>query len=283
MNWEWNRLLWGEMSIRRLIISTIFVYFVLAVFAYFYSDRLIFQPQPSSYRDTKDILKLTTADGTKISALFLPNSRATYTILYSHGNAEDLGDIRPILTEIRAIGFAVFAYDYRGYGTSEGTPSEPASYQDIDAAYAYVTQKIGTSPERVLLLGRSVGSGPSVDLATRKPIGGLILESPFTSTFVVLTRIPLFPFDKFHNLGKIQQVRRPILIIHGTNDQVIPLSHGQALFRAANEPKQSFWVDGADHNDVMLVAGNQYAEALNQFTQLVQQHSQLTSGKNDRP
>lgn len=265
-----NRWLWGEFSIRRVIASIVFVYVALALFAYFYSDRLIFQPQTSSYQDTRDILKLKTADGVQISALYLPNPTAKYTILYSHGNGEDLGDIRPILEEIRTIGFAIFAYDYRGYGTSEGSPSEPGSYQDIDAAYTYLTQQIGVAPERIILLGRSVGSGPSMDLATRQPIAGLILESPFTSTFVVITRLSLFPFDKFNNLAKIQRVQRPVLVIHGTDDRVIPISHGQTLFQAANEPKQALWVQGADHNDVLEVAGAQYAKALVQFTQRLQ-------------
>lgn len=271
-----NRWLWGEFSIRRVIASIVFVYVALALFAYFFSDRLIFQPQTSSYQDTQDILKLKTADGVQISALYLPNPQAKYTLLYSHGNGEDLGDVRPILTEIRAIGFAVFAYDYRGYGTSDARPpSEAGSYQDIDAAYRYLTQQIGVAPEQIILLGRSVGSGPSVDLATRQPIAGLILESPFTSTFVVITRIPLFPFDKFNNLGKIRQIQRPVLVIHGTDDRVIPIAHGRTLFQAANEPKQALWVQGADHNDVVEVAGEQYAKALIQFTQLVQAQSAM--------
>lgn len=262
----------GDLSVVRILASLAFIYISLGVFAYFFADRLIFQPQPSSYQQTPDLLKLRTADDVNIAAVHLPNPVATYTILYSHGNGEDLGDVRPALEEIRNIGFAVFAYDYRGYGTSEGTPSEQGAYKDIDAAYAYLTQQLKIPPDRIILYGRSVGSGPSVDLATRQPSAGLILESPFTSTFVVMTRIPLYPFDRFPNLSKISSVRVPVLILHGTNDRTIPLSHGKRLFQAANEPKRSLWVEGADHNDVMLIAGAQYPKALREFTQLIGQH-----------
>ncbi|HAX79930.1 MAG TPA: hypothetical protein DCY88_29865 [Cyanobacteria bacterium UBA11372] len=90
---------------------------------------MIFLPQPSTYEDTQDIIKLTTANGVSISAIYLPNPKAKYTILYSHGNAEDLGYGLPMLKELRDIGFSVFAYDYQGYGTSRGTPSEANAYQ----------------------------------------------------------------------------------------------------------------------------------------------------------
>ena len=177
----------------------------------------------------------------------------------------------PTLQAIQAIGFSVFAYEYRGYGTSQGTPSEQGTYRDIDAAYAYLTDQLKVSPDHILLYGWSVGGGPSVDLATRKPIGGLILEGTFTSTFVVMTQIPLFPFDRFNNLSKISQVRCPVLIIHGTNDRVIPFAHSQKLFAAANEPKRFLEVQVADHHDLIQVGGVEYAQALKSFVRLVSQ------------
>jgi fermentation-respiration switch protein FrsA (DUF1100 family) len=102
-----------------------------------------------------------------------------------------------------------------------------------------------------------------------QPVGGLILESSFVSIFHVVTRIPLFPFDKFPNLAKIQQVRSPVLILHGNHDQVIPFWHGQQLYAKANQPKISFWVEGADHNDLLEVAGQRYQETLQKFTEIV--------------
>jgi fermentation-respiration switch protein FrsA (DUF1100 family) len=229
------------------------------------ADRLIFLPPPASYRAERDVVMLDTADGGRIAAVHLPRADAAYTILYSHGNAEDLGHVRPALESVRRAGFAVLAYDYRGYGLSSGQPSEGASYRDIDAAWAHLTERLGVPPARIILLGRSVGAGPSVDLATRVPAGGLVLESAFVSAFRVLTRIPLLPFDKYRNIEKIARVTCPVLVIHGTADEVVPLWHGQRLFEAARGPKRALWVDGAGHNDLMLVAGARYGQALAEF------------------
>ncbi|MFE1746374.1 alpha/beta hydrolase [Coleofasciculus sp. H7-2] len=274
-----KRLLFGEFSVKRLMRSAIFIYAFLCFYAYFFSDRMIFLPQPSSYQDSSEILKLTTADGVQISAAYLPNPNATYTILYSHGNAEDLLDVLSVRQGLRNLGFAVFAYDYRGYGTSQGTPTEGNSYRDIDAAYTYLTQQLGVPPNQIIAYGRSVGSGPAVDLASRQPLAGLIVESAFITAFRVLTRIPIVPFDKFRNLDKIKQVRCPVLVMHGRADEVIPFWHGEQLFAAANEPKRFLWVDGAGHNDFSWIAAQQSEKALREFAQLVEQfQSNLPTG-----
>lgn len=265
-----KRLIVGEFSFKRLVRSLIFIYAFLCFYAYFFSDRMIFQPQPSSYQDTQQFIKLTTSDSVQISALYLPNPQARYTILYSHGNAEDLGDLLWVFSELREMGFAVFGYDYHGYGTSQGSPTESNTYRDIDAAYNYLTQQQGIAPQRIIAYGRSVGSGPAVDLATRQKVGGLILESPFLTAFRLMTRIPIVPFDKFRNIDKIQRVHSPILVMHGKLDEVVPFSNGQKLFQAANEPKRFLWVDAARHNDLMEVAPKQYAVALREFSELVQ-------------
>src|SRR5215510_6457876 len=172
----------------------------------FFSDGLIFLPHPSSYKDGPDVLKLTTRTGKKISALYLPNPAAKFTLLVSHGNAEDLGDDRYWLEGLRRAGFSVFAYDYEGYGTSEGKPSERAAYQDEAAAYDYLAINLKTPPDRIVIFGRSVGTGPATYIAARRPAAGLILQSPFVSAFRVLTRIPLLPFDKFPNARNIRHV-----------------------------------------------------------------------------
>ncbi|MFB2972952.1 alpha/beta hydrolase [Aerosakkonema sp. BLCC-F183] len=267
-----KHLLIGDFSLKRLIRSIIFVYVSLCIYGYFFTDWMIFKPPPSTYQDTKDILKLIAADGVQISAIYLPNSKATYTILYSHGNAEDLGDMLPILRELRELGFSVFAYDYRGYGTSQGTPSESNAYKDVDTAYDYLTRKLNIPTQNIIVYGRSVGGGPSVDLASRKSVGGLILESAFTKAFLVVTRIPIVPFDKFANIDKIKMVRCPVLIIHGTSDSVIPFSHGEQLFATANQPKRFLWIEGADHNeDLISLGGDRYTKTLHEFAQLVRQ------------
>jgi len=261
-----------------VLLSAVLLYAGLCLLAYLSSDGMIFLPPPATYRDAAEILKLSTPDGAQVSAVHLVNPLAEYTILYSHGNAEDLGLVAPLLARLRDWGFGVFAYDYRGYGTSAGRPSERAAYEDVDAAYAYLTGAGGIPARRIIAYGRSVGSGPAVDLAARRPLAGLVLESGFVSAFRVLTRIPLLPFDKFRNIGKMARVSCPVLVMHGTVDEVIPFSHGRTLFRAAREPKRFLWVEGAGHNDFTLIAGERQRQALQAFAALIQQ-AQAERGK----
>lgn len=188
-------------------------------------------------------------------------------MLYSHGNAEDLGRIRQRLEHLRTLGVSVFAYDYRGYGTSQGKPSEQNAYQDIKAAYQYLITRLGISPSQIILYGRSLGSGTSVELASRESIAGLILESPFTSTFRVITRIAIVPFDRFDNLRKIAKVRCPVLFLHGTQDRLIPLHHSETLLRQVRSPKQLVPIPRADHNDLLEIAGTQYDQRIQSFLQ----------------
>ena len=245
------------------------LYIALVLFAVFLSDSMIFLPHPSSYRDSAEVLKITTANGSKISAVYLHNPGAKFTLLVSHGNAEDLGDDRYWLEELRRAGFSVFAYDYEGYGTSEGKPTETSVYQDEAAAYDYLAINLKTPPDRIVIFGRSVGTGPATYIAARRPAAGLILQSPFVSAFRVLTRVPLLPFDKFPNYKNIRHVHCPVLIMHSHGDTVIAAWHGQKLFDIANEPKQFFWAKNADHNDMEMAAG--YMEALQRFSASLQQ------------
>jgi fermentation-respiration switch protein FrsA (DUF1100 family) len=253
--------------VRMLLYLLLFGYLALVLVGIFLSDRLIFQPQLSSYKDTPEIIKLRTAKGKNISAVYLPNPTAKFTILYSHGNAEDIGDLRPWLEALQKSGFSVFAYDYEGYGTSEGTPSEKAVYTDVNAAYEYLTSTLQVPSNRIISYGRSVGNGASIELASRRPVGGLIVQSGFTSAFVVLTKVPIVPFDKFRNISKIRHVNCPILVIHGRKDNVIPFSNGERLFAAAREPKSSFWVENAGHNDLEFTAGEALLGRLKAFAQ----------------
>jgi fermentation-respiration switch protein FrsA (DUF1100 family) len=253
----------------RLLFLVLVVYAAVALLAYGLADRMIFLPPPSSYDGGARVLTITSSDGTPLTAVHLPNPSADYTILYSHGNAEDLGVIAPVLARLNAWGFAIFAYDYRGYGMSGGRSSERSAYHDADAAYAYLTDALGVPPSRIIAYGRSVGSGPSVELARRAPLAGLVIESGFTSAFRVVTRLSVLPFDRFRNIDKIGRVSCPVLVMHGVDDEIVPLSHGRALYRAAHSPKRALWVDGAGHNDVMLVAGERQREVLQDFTALI--------------
>ncbi len=261
-----NDWLLGELSWWRLLKSIIFIYGAVAIYLYFRADSMIFQPQAPSYEMTTDFIKIPVRDQDSIVALYLTNPQAKWTILYSHGNAEDLGDIRPLMEQLRAWEFNVFAYDYRGYGQSSGEASETNAYSDAAAAYQYLTHNLHVPGHRTLLYGRSLGGGVATELARHTEIAGLILESTFTSVFRVVLPMPLFPFDKFNNQAKLAQIKVPVLIIHGDVDEVIPLSHGQSLFQSAQAPKFYYWVEGANHNNLAWVAEDRLKQKLQEFT-----------------
>jgi fermentation-respiration switch protein FrsA (DUF1100 family) len=269
MNKTLKKILIGELSLKRLMKSVllfpVLIYLGFLIFAYFFSERLIFQPQPSTYRDDSDIIKLTASDGTKISARLYENPGATHTILFSHGNAEDIGTSDFAMRALQKNGFAALAYDYHGYGTSGGAATEENVYRDIDAAYDYLADELKIPPEKIIVYGRSLGGAAAIDLAARRKTGGLIVESSFVSAFRVLTKIPLFPFDKFQNLKKIKNVTCPALFVHGRKDRLINLWHAEKLHAAANEPKFSYWLDEADHNNVSIIGAEDYQRKIRDF------------------
>ncbi len=278
---NWKRILLGEFSLQRVIFSILFVYVCITAYAYFLTDNIIFLPRPSSYGNVQELVgsreqsfMLNSSNGNKIAAVYLPKAGASYTILHSHGNAEDLGDVMFILRKIQGLDFNIFAYDYQGYGKSEGTPTETNTYADIDAAFDYLTRELSIPASQILVYGRSIGSGPSVDLASRQPVGGLILESPFLSISKFLAVGNIFPFDKFANVTKIPLVRSPVLIMHGRKDEVIPFAQGEELYNTANQPKRNLWVAEAGHNDFIDVAGNDYDRAIMEFQALVRSNPQ---------
>ena len=256
---------------KTLLITLALCYASLACIGWLWSDRLIFLPPTSTYTARELPVRLIEADGGReVATLYLEHPDSRYTLLFSHGNGEDLGHLAPFLQELRSYGFSVLAYDYQGYGLSTGgPPGERATYRDIEAVHDYATAQLGIDPQRLLVHGRSVGTGPSLHLATTRRIGGLILESGFTSAFRVMTRVPLLPFDRFHNLRRLSDVSVPVLVMHGTRDRVIPFRMGRQLYEAAPEPKVQLWVQGAGHNDLAWVAGPNYARALRELAALV--------------
>lgn len=252
-----------------LLLIPLFVYLGLFIIALFFSERVIFRPPPASYKDGPDILKIVTPSGETISAKFHENRDAKYTILFSNGNGEDIGSVGPFAMRLRDAGFNVLTFDYRGYGTSRGTPSEANAYEDIDSAYNYLTGDLHISPDHIIVQGRSLGGGIAVDLASRKPVAGLIMESTFVTAFRVVTNITMLPWDKFRSIDKIGLVKCPVLVIHGKQDRTIPFHHGEKLFAAAPEPKLSFWVDNAGHNNLFYQAQTNYLNAVRKFIEVI--------------
>lgn len=211
---------------------------------------------------------------TKIVCMYYavkPKTRTT--ILYSHGNGADLGSVIVVCIWLaKNIRCNILAYDYSGYGRSSGKPSEKKIYADIEAAYNLLLQNYNTLPEDIILMGQSLGSAPTLDLASRKAVKGVVVQSGFASALNVA-----FPRDEltsrccdvFENISKIDKVTCPLLVIHGTDDDVIELSQGEALYKNCACAVEPLWVDGAGHNDVEL-----YKQYLDRLTRFV--HVELT-------
>ena len=205
-------------------------------------------------------------NGVKIAAIVLGPGRGKKAILRCHGNAEDAVNSLFALRYLARRGFTVACVDYPGYGLSDGSPDEEGCYRNVHRLYDWLIEKRGFKPEDIIVDGFSVGTGPATELAATKPVGQLVLEVPFLSAPRVVTRIRILPIDPFPNLKMIKDVKCPVLIIHGTKDSVIPHSHGKELFELANEPKRFIPVDGADHNDLVIVMGaERYLKTIEEF------------------
>ncbi|XP_063781880.1 alpha/beta hydrolase domain-containing protein 17C isoform X1 [Pseudophryne corroboree] len=228
--------------------------------------------------DAVEVFRWRTERGSCLGCMFVrcaPGSR--YTLLFSHGNAVDLGQMCSFYIGLGSrINCNVFSYDYSGYGVSSGKPSEKNLYADIEAAWhalrtRYVTCCVcvhyiyAINPENIILYGQSIGTVPTVDLASRYECAAVILHSPLMSGLRVAfpdTR-KTYCFDAFPSIDKISKVTSPVLIIHGTEDEVIDFSHGLAMYERCPRAVEPLWVEGAGHNDIELYA--QYLERLKQF------------------
>jgi fermentation-respiration switch protein FrsA (DUF1100 family) len=237
-------------------------------FIYFPSRELIATPAQVgvAYQDRW----ITTEDGVTVHAWYLPNPTARYTILAFHGNGGNLGDRVALYARWHRLGLAVFALDYRGYGRSQGTPSEQGLYRDARAAWTDLTGALAVPPERVVIAGRSLGSGPAVQLATEVRPAALVLESPMTNipdmARVVYPFLPvsLLVRSRFDNARNIRDVTCPVMVIHAEQDEIIPPSMGRRVFNAARDPKQWVLLPGG-HNDFDDVSTDAYLAAWHSF------------------
>ncbi|VAI62238.1 unnamed protein product [Triticum turgidum subsp. durum] len=197
-----------------------------------------------------DVHALPTRAGTRVVAAFWRYPSARLTLLYSHGNAADLGQMLGLFMELRShLRVNIMCYDYSGYGASTGKPSEYNTYYDIEAVYDCLKKEYGIGQEDLILYGQSVGSGPTLHLASRlEKLRGVVLHSGILSGIRVLypVKVTLW-FDIFKNIDKIKQVECPVLVIHGTADDIVDFSHGKHLWELAKEKYEPLWVKGGGH------------------------------------
>ena len=249
------------------------IYLFLNLLALLISDRLIFRPRESGYEHLPNEVRIPTTNGEMLNAVYLENPVAEHTLLFSHGNAEDMSSVVPFMQEYFGNRFSILMYDYRGYGTSDGTPSCRKAKDDASAAYRWLTEEKKVAPELILAHGRSLGGALAVWTAAHHDVGGLIVEISFASAFRVKTGIHLVPWDKFNSEKLIRKAACPVLIIHGKQDHVIPFRHAKLLYAAAPEPKTHLWIEGARHMDYAYVAGERYFNTISDFIAGVSQNT----------
>jgi len=196
-------------------------------------------------------LVLETADGEKVIAWHVPARAGKPVVLFFHGNGEVLAWRVPRFRALVADGTGLIAVSFRGYGGSTGTPSEAGLIADGEAAYRFAAARY--APGRIVPFGYSLGSGVAVAVAATHPVGGLILEAPYTSTVdVAAAAFPYLPVrallrDRYHSDRRIGAVRAPVLVLHGVKDKVISIGFGERLFALASEPKRMVRFPDADH------------------------------------
>lgn len=221
----------------------------------------------------------TTDDGIEIVGWVMPAAQSAndFWLLICHGNAGNLSEFeRPAhYAALRDVGLNLLAFDYRGYGESGGKASEQGLYRDADAAYRYLREKLGVPASRIIVFGHSLGSAVAIDLVSRSPAAGLIVEGALTST--VNRGQELYPFipvrllarSRFSSIDKVAGIRIPKLFLHATRDEVIPVAHGRRLFQAAAEPKRFVELQGM-HSDAFAVDSARYFGSVAEFLRTIQ-------------
>ncbi len=213
-----------------------------------------------------------TEDGLRLHGWYIPHQESPITLLWFHGNAGNISHRLENLALMHEwVGVSIFIFDYREYGKSEGEISKAGTFKDAFAAFRYVLSRPGQDPNRIVLFGRSLGSALATAVAAEDACLGLILESAFTSTDDILRLyfhfLPPLPPDtvKYDTLSLIGNISVPKLIIHGKQDEIIPVWMGRRVYEAASPPKEFYVLELATHNDTYIAGGRAYFAKLKEF------------------
>lgn len=204
-------------------------------------------------------------DGNRIHSLYWPAPEGRPTILFFHGNAQSVFEWALVREDFSAADCGLLLVDYPGYGKSTGTPSEAGLYAAGRAALNWLIKEAGIGEGQIIVFGKSLGGGVASEIVQGKKVKGLVLESTFRSIPSVAQKLlPFIPADavmnseRYETAGKLSRIAAPVLVIHGSRDELIPLEEGLALYELANDPKELYLVENAGHNDVSMMAGPGY-------------------------
>jgi fermentation-respiration switch protein FrsA (DUF1100 family) len=252
------------------------IYIILAGLLLIFQPSYVYYPErvlianPGSIGLDFENVDFETSDGVKLSGWFIPSDSARGVVLFCHGNAGNISHRLESIQIFHRLGLDVFIFDYRGYGQSEGKPTEHGTYQDAEAAWRYLVETRQVKPSQVVVFGRSLGGAVASWLAQSQRPRVLILESTFTSIpDIAATLYPYLPVRflsrfQYTTAEYLSRTECPVLIVHSRDDEIMPFSHGRQLFEMAREPKEFLEISGT-HNEGFITSGKKYEQGLDAF------------------
>ncbi len=267
------------MGLKRMLTAALLLFslvILIILFLKYHEIKGIYFPAKHIDLTPKDIglefedVYFLSSDGTELNGWFVPAEESRLTLLFCHGNAGNISHRIDLIDMFHKLGLNVFIFDYRGYGRSQGKPSEEGLYNDALAAYQFLIDKRNLDERSLVAYGKSLGANVAVELCSRVRTAALISESAFTSALDMGKK--LFPFlpikwlisVKYDALSKIKCITVPKLIIHSEDDEIIPFQHGRRLFEAAPEPKEFYPMRGG-HNEAVFLAHKDFAARIGKF------------------
>ncbi|OHB50766.1 MAG: hypothetical protein A2Y10_01700 [Planctomycetes bacterium GWF2_41_51] len=260
-------------SIIRVLLT---VYIMLSLILYFKQSSFTFHPTRDILNNPADInleyqkVQLKTSDNILLSAWYIPAKNARFSLIFCHGNGGNISHRLENINILNELGINCFIFDYRGYGESQGKPSEKGLYIDAQTAYNWLVSEKNILPENIIIYGQSLGGSVAAHLASNVKAGGVIIESAFTSfadmgkKFYPYLPVKLFAKFDFKTIHYVRLINYPILIIHSLEDELVPFEFGWRLYETANEPKKILEISGS-HNEGFLTSGRNYIEGLDKW------------------
>jgi hypothetical protein len=263
-------------AVMTLLVSILLALVVLNGWMFLQQPGMTFFPlreldaTPDDWDMPYEDVSLLTADGIRLHGWYIPRSGAERTVLFLHGNAGNISHRGESIAIFRRLGLNVLIFDYRGYGRSQGTPTETGLYADAAAAWHYLVETRGVVAGNIVIFGRSLGGAVAAQLASQVQAGALILESTLSSArdfarvvLPLLSRLVVVRYD-FDSAVRLAQVHCPVLVLHSPADEIMPYRLGEKLYQSAHEPKRFVALRG-DHNSGFLLSQPQYEQALGEF------------------
>lgn len=260
----------------RIILVVCGLYAAVVLLAWLFQARLLYLPSaiveatPADRGMAYEEVSLETTDGVRLAAWHVPAEPARGTLLFLHGNAGNISHRLESIAQFRELGLSVLIVDYRGYGRSEGRPSEAGTARDARAAWSYLVEQRGIPPERIVIFGRSLGAAVAAELARGRSPAAVVLESPFTSVPDMAQAVyPFLPARwlariRYPTVEYVREIQAPVLVIHSEEDEIIPFAHGRAVHAAARDPKRLLRIRGG-HNTGFLESDESYRAGIDDF------------------